>query len=160
APERAAARPTEAVDAEAVRPLLDPRAQLAQLGGHGPDPVRLLYAELGGVAQLGDALRAGRRHREDRQLVDRPGHQLPAGAPPPPPMLVPRSRPARTVRSPRGSPSAASPAIRRSVPIAWSTSMAPVRVGLRPTPSTLTWPSSASAAATRKNAADEMSPGT
>ena len=61
----------------------------------------------------------------------------------------------RPAHRPRPAPSTSTRA-----PIASRTSSAPVRVGLTPTPRTVTAPSGAAAPATRKNAADEMSPGT
>src|SRR2546425_279562 len=65
-----------ATDAQAVGPFLDCRAQAPQLRRHGGDPIALLYPQFLRTADDGFALGAGRRHAEDRKLVDRLGNML------------------------------------------------------------------------------------
>lgn len=83
------------------------------------------------------------------------GTSAPATSPGPSSLL-------RAVIAPIGSPPAGASAGTTSsrAPIAASASTMPVRVGLRPTPRTVTVASRTTRPATTRNAADEMSPGT
>ena len=76
-----------------------------------------------------------------------------------PPISVPCSGRYRTVKSQTGSASSQKLLSVISAPMARSTSRIPVRVGLTPTPCMVSSEPGTIAPATRKNAAEEMSPG-
>ena len=71
-----AAQRVAALDLEAVGQLAHAPAELGELRRHGADAVRLLDPQLRGAGDPGRAAREERRGGEDRELVDRLGHQL------------------------------------------------------------------------------------
>ena len=136
----------------------------ARLATTRRDAVRFLDPQLRGVAQLAAALRGGHGHGDERQLVDDVGHAVAAdldGSQGPPSA---HGDGADRLGMVAGVAAGAARRRRRgtsmSAPISRSTSMMPMRDGLRPTPSRRISASGCRAPATSQAAADEMSPGT
>ena len=140
-------------DHQPVGQLFHRDAEVAQHLDHDRDAIALLHAQLGGVANLGRALRARGGDAEDRELVDAATSSSPA-------MRASRGAPGGGRRATRPAPRRAARArprcrrpsrrARRAARYASGSSRRPVSSSSEP---------GTSAAATIRNAAEEKSPG-
>ena len=132
--DRAAAQAAGALDAIPSGGRLDLAAERPQRRGHGRDPVGLLAAQLLGVADRRLALGEAGGEGDQRQLVD--GERDLGAAD-----LGAAAGGAERTRSAADRLAAASQPSTRprsTAPIRWRIVSRPVRVGLRPTPSSVT----------------------
>ena len=132
-----------------------PDPERGQAGGAHRQPIALLHPQLPGPGDAGGTAggRGGDEHR--RELVDRRRHQRRG-------RRRHRAAPCRAPADPQPAPP---PEVRRfdcemSAPICSRMASIPVRVGFTPTPRTSRSEPGRPAAAARRNAAEEMSPGT